>query len=463
MKVTIAVTRERDSASIVEVVEPRGLIIGRAADASIRITDDPYVSRRHVFLEIAPPRCRLRDLSSTNPPRVNGNVVTECDLHDGDVIDLGHTRLRIAIDDRPPDLEPSIDRPPPRPKPASSASALPAPCTYCAEDLAPIANADGRAAELEPAALYACARHVEAEHDAEARHVGPYVVVRGLGQGSMGTVSLVHHPETGRLWALKRIHDLGNATLVKRFAREVRLMQQVVHSNVLRCVDTGVAIDGRPYVVTEYAPDGALEDLIRRRGGPLEPPEAVALVRGVLEGVAHLHALGIVHRDVKPSNILLRDGTAKLADFGIAKSYANAGGTCYTRPGTRMGTLMFMPPEQIRDAAGVRETADLYAVGVTLYYLLTGHFSFDFPSPTEAAAGAAGWQDVDAALDALMRYRRARHPFFVILEQEPIPIRERTPGIPAGLAAAVDRAVRKEPAERFESAPAFLAALEGIV
>ena len=460
MKVTIAVTRPHDSASIVEIVEPRGLIIGRAADASIRIAHDRYVSRRHVFLEVAPPHCRLRDLSSTNPPLVNGHKVSECELHDGDVIDLGRTRLRIAIDARPPDLEPSIERPPPPPRVPSGASVA-ARCTECGNDLGAIADADGRAGELGSAALYACAHHLEAE-TAGGQQVGPYAVVRALGEGSMGTVSLVHHPETGRLWALKRIHDLGNPTLVKRFAREVRLMQQVVHPNVLRCVDTGVDKDGRPYVVTEYAPGGALEDLVRRSGGPLEPADAMALVRGVLAGVEHLHALGIVHRDIKPSNILLRGDTAKLGDFGIAKSYANAGGTSYTRPGTRMGTLMFMPPEQIRDAAGARETADLYAVGVTLYYLLTGHFSFDFPSPAEAAAGAAGWNDVDAALDALLRHRRARHPFFVILEQEPIPIRERAPMLSEELAAVVDRAVRKEPGERFESARAFAAALEAV-
>jgi serine/threonine-protein kinase len=415
-----------------------------------------------VYLEVAPPRCRLRDLSSTNPPRVNGEPISECELRDGDVIDLGRTQLRIAIVEDAPELEPSVDLPPvPAVTPAAQAPIAPR-CAYCDTDLTIVADLDGRAAELADAALYACARHFEAEIADDTTRVGPYVAVRRLGEGSMGTVSLVHHPVTARLWALKRIHDLGNPTLVKRFAREVRLMQQIVHPHVLRCVDTGVDTDGRPYVVTEYAPDGALEDLMRRRGGPLAPGEAVPLVRGILAGVEHLHALGIVHRDIKPSNILLRRGVAKLGDFGIAKSYARAGGTSYTHPGTRLGTLMFMPPEQIRDAAGVREPADLYAVGVTLYYLLTGHFSFDFPSPAEAAAGAQGWQDVDAALDALLRHRRARHPFFVILEQEPIPIRDRAPALPPFLAAVVDRAVRKEPVDRFESAAAFGAALEGI-
>jgi serine/threonine-protein kinase len=149
----------------------------------------------------------------------------------------------------------------------------------------------------------------------------------------------------------------------------------------------------------------------------------------------------------------------KLADFGVAKSYAAAGGTWHTKHGTRLGTLMFMPPEQVRDAASVGVPADIYAIGVTLYYLLTGQYSFTFPSQIEAAAHREGTGDLEAALRALMRYHRIKHPFSVILEDEPVPVRERTHAVSVALAQVVDRAVRKDPAARFASAAAFRDAL----
>jgi serine/threonine protein kinase len=212
-------------------------------------------------------------------------------------------------------------------------------------------------------------------------------------------------------------------------------------------------------------PDGALEALIQERGGRLPLGEAVRIMDAVLAGLECLHGHGIVHRDVKPLNILLRGGTPKLADFGIAKSYARAGGAWRTRPGTPLGTLMFIPPEQITDAGNVREPADVYAAGVTLYYLLTGRYSFDFPGPLEAAAfqreQPGVWKNVEAALQALIRYRRVKHPFFVILEEEPVPVRERDRSIPAALAAVVDRAVQKDARARFPSVAEFRHALEG--
>src|SRR5262245_44282275 len=98
MKVALTVTGGAQEERVHEFSEPCGFIIGRARDVEVRIADDPYVSRRHVYLEICPPRCRLRDLGSTNPPHVNGNPVVECELFDEDVIEVGYTRIRVAIE-----------------------------------------------------------------------------------------------------------------------------------------------------------------------------------------------------------------------------------------------------------------------------------------------------------------------------------------------------------------------------
>jgi serine/threonine-protein kinase len=124
---------------------------------------------------------------------------------------------------------------------------------------------------------------------------------------------------------------------------------------------------------------------------------------------------------------------------------------------------MFMSPEQVRNAGEVREPADIYAAGVTLYYLLTGQYSFDFPTPAEILAFQKQkpdlWKKPREALRILMQLRRIMHPFQIILSEEPIPIQQRNPSIPHTLAAVVDRAVRKEARERFQSAAEFRSAL----
>jgi serine/threonine protein kinase len=224
----------------------------------------------------------------------------------------------------------------------------------------------------------------------------------------------------------------------------------------------------------EYVAGGSLQDLVSAAKGRLQPAEAVALIGQALDGLAYIHAQSIIHRDIKPQNILVRrhqesgrpgDCTAKLADFGLAVSYARAGGTRLTKAGSRFGTLMFMPPEQIRDAASVREPADTYAVGVTLYYLLTGQYPYNFPAPAEIQAfqqqNRKLWDRPEEAIQALMQLRRIMHPFHIILDETPIPIRQRDPSIPELLATVVDRAVRKPIAERFQTAEEFRRVLQG--
>ena len=155
----------------------------------------------------------------------------------------------------------------------------------------------------------------------------------------------------------------------------------------------------------QYLPDGSLDALVNPENPAMAPDEAVAVIVSALDGLSYIHERKIIHRDIKPANILLdrrrrdRLGYAKVSDFGLAVCYANAGGIRWTRQGTSMGTFMFMSPEQARNAAGVRETADTYSMGVTLYYLLTGSYSFDFPSPAEiarkVAAGVTAWRGID--------------------------------------------------------------------
>ncbi|WP_288131318.1 AAA family ATPase [Accumulibacter sp.] len=149
------------------------------------------------------------------------------------------------------------------------------------------------------------------------------------------------------------------------------------------------------------------------------------------------------------------------------KCYGLAGGTRITKLNTAMGTLMYMPPEQVRNTATVKEPADLYAVGNMLYYLLTGRYSLDFPTPADIREirrqKPEEWRTPEDALRMIMKIERIQHPFKIILNEEPIPIRQRDASIPERLAAVVDRAVKKDPDQRFQTAAAFRDALLGAV
>jgi serine/threonine protein kinase len=430
---------------------------------------------------------------------VNGKPVVECEIADGDILELGYTQFKVSIIKqvaprmwRCGTYGQSIELLPGEPAPEicpacvekqrqaaqRAQTAKPVHCSSCRTDLTKQANSDGRAEELQDVAVYACEQHIPPGDMFAGAMVGDYEIRRLLGEGGMGAVYLVYHRRTARVLALKQMKDLTDALLIKRFDREMRLLQGLVHQNVVRYIDMGIDGKGAPYLVTEYVPHGSLADEVAAQGGRLRHDLAVNLIGEVLNGLDYIHGQSkpILHRDIKPQNILLHRMAAtgapgfftpKLADFGLAVSYARAGGTRLTKTGTKLGTLMFMPPEQIRDAGTVRESADTYAVGVTLYYLLTGQYSFNFPTPGEILEFQkkmkGGGKKPQEMLQALMQLKRILHPFQIILSEEPTPIQKRDPAIPRKLAAVVDKAVRKDAQERFQSAAEFRGALQQAV
>ena len=211
---------------------------------------------------------------------------------------------------------------------------------------------------------------------------GRYRIISRLGAGAMAVVELADDMQLERPVAIKRLaegmaEDVGFRT---RFIREARAAARLSHPNVVRVFDTGES-DGVPFIVMEYVPGETLGALLARRR-TLAPAEVVELGVQACAGLAEAHEQGLVHRDVKPQNLILRDdGTLKIADFGIVRGDET---TRLTQHGTVLGTAAYLSPEQ---AAGADVTAasDLYSLGAVLYESLTGRTPYEFASLAELA------------------------------------------------------------------------------
>ncbi|HZT52763.1 MAG TPA: serine/threonine-protein kinase [Gaiellaceae bacterium] len=257
------------------------------------------------------------------------------------------------------------------------------------------------------------------------RVAGRYELVRPLGHGAMAVVDLARDLELDRLVALKRLAEnlARDDELRRRFLREARLAARLAHPNVVRVFDVGQD-GGRPFIAMEYVEGETLAELLARRG-PLPPAEVAALGLQACHALAAAHAAGLVHRDVKPQNLLLgRDGTLRLGDFGIA---AGHDGTRLTVAGTVLGTAGYLAPEQARGEQ-VTAAADLYALGAVLYELLRGE------PPRRAASLAALATGSGPA---------------------PQEVARRLRGAPAELVAAIADCLAPQPDERPPSAAAL--------
>jgi len=264
-------------------------------------------------------------------------------------------------------------------------------------------------------------------NDWTGQTIGGYQIAEEIGQGGMAVVYRAYQPQLERWVAIKvlRATEARGQEFLDRFRREARAIAALRHPNILTIHDYGEE-GGIAYIVMEYVPGGTLKDRLARQ--PMEWPDVATLIIPVGRALAYAHSQGIVHRDVKPANVLLpRPDWPLLGDFGLVKMIGHPQGI--TRPGISIGTPSYFSPEQ---AAGedIDHRSDVYSLGIVLYELLAGRLPFEGKTPID------------------MMFRRLREP--------PAPPRSLNPRLTPQLEAVILQALARDPAARYSTMEALV-------
>lgn len=412
--------------------QPDTFLIGRTSDSHLSLPDDRFFSRHHCLIDIAPPYCFLRDLGSTNGTFVNRRRVSEAYLKDGDQIQGGETVLLVEV--RASETSKS---------PTPSAEHLSQPTIVTVECLNCGRREQAQANSEDEQLTFLC-EDCREELKRTPQPIPGYDSVRVLGRGGMGCVMLARNQKTGRAVAIKTLlpEFAVSEKAMRRFLREIDVAAALKHPNIVEFLDRGTH-NGTVYLVSEFVEGADAAKLADTRGGTLPYHETKAIITQALDALAYAHAHGYIHRDIKDQNILV-SGTgaelvAKLTDFGLAKSFTQSGMSGVTVAGEMAGTLAYMPPEQLRNFRDVRPQSDIYAIGMTAYSLLTGALALNLSSKTSVA-------------DTIK----------AIFEQPAVPIRDRAPHLSPQVGEIIDRALVKDPNQRWQSAGAMRTALMNV-
>jgi serine/threonine-protein kinase len=418
------------------VDRPETITVGRSSKVKFAMTQDLMLSREHFLIENHPPLCHLVDLGSTNGTKVNGLRVGRVLLRDGDDVAAGDSRFAIRFTG------------------STWGDANAVPCPGCGATL----SADDTQLSAEdsdhPSEFLVTSEPLRFCDECESRRKRfpktdrDYLIEQWIGGGGMGEVFRARQISKNRRVAIKMISPGNSAAERVRhyFQREMGVLRNLLmpggdsHPNIVAFYDV-FEVDGQFQLVMEYVDGKDALDWIRGLDRPLPTTAAAQIGRQLLSALDFAHSKGYVHRDVKPSNLLVMGPVhrprIKLSDFGLAKSFANSEAfTTLTRQGDVGGSTGFISPDHIRDFSDVKEPADIYSAAVTLFYLLTNQYPYLGFDP------------------------RRPDTYNVILENPPLPLRAFRPDAPEGLEKILLKALHKQPRDRWKSAKAMAMALQ---
>lgn len=404
------------------------------------VGDDPKCSRVHLIMEANPPISRIRDLGSTNHTYVNGQKVIQASLSDGDTMLIGSTTFKVRIEETEMDqvcenedvfltTEDSSE--------AGMTEGLTVRCARCGNESELTKSPPDPSGEH----LFVCTGCRE-EMKLDGEQIPGYRYLSQLSKGGMGILWLAEETKTGRQVVVKTmIPDIASSwRMVQMFLRESRISLGLSHPNIVEFITAG-QFDDQLFVVLEFVDGLDAEALRQQHGGHLPAASVVQIGVQVLDALEYAHSRDIVHRDLKPANIMVTGSEGiykvKVTDFGLARNYRAAGMSDITQQGEIRGSIPYMSPEQVLDPSKSDPRTDVFGLGATIYHLLTGEFCYKF--------------------------RKKEDPLVTIMETDTVPVETRGIPVSDSLASVINRALAKDPDQRFQSAAEMRAALSASV
>ncbi len=432
------------------------LVIGREQSCDL-VLSDRGVSRQHATISFVAQKWQIKDLGSTNGLQltraISGKTVelrSDCiHLEHGDQLAIGEASLRIELTppaDSPTELlAPCVAVGPTElltPQSKTLSNPMRADKTFAGANNIEAENADGPA--VHDAFFSECTKEASFSEQQLPFFFRNYQIEKKIGAGGMGEVFLASNTSErsnpARLAVKFLRNQRGSSDQDRaRFVREMEISAQLKHSSIVDCLDCGEE-RGQPFIVMPYCSGGNLAELLKRTGA-LNLRRALRLLDRLLAGVEHAHQAGIVHRDLKPFNVLLAKDSLnkfvpKISDFGLAKSYLQAGDSGMTVNGTVGGSWAYMPKEQLTNFRFVSPQSDVWSLGAILYECLTQKL----PRPMKPG--------VD--------------PIRTILDSELVSIMDIFPGIPKRVAHFIMKSLSPEAADRYKDAGQMRAALRTV-
>lgn len=457
-KVTLTITKGKLSGQQYTCNSRTSCIIGRAFDCNIKLPDDKNhstISRYHCLLDINPPDIRIRDFGSRNGTYVNGEKIgqresdqtpeeaakikfPEYDLKSGDRIELGDTIFEVDIKADPEE---------------NSEKEISSKKITISNFVTLEVNHPDQPNLLEQVLkIFKVAKNSNDKHDNLGK-IKDYNIIKILGKGGFGEVYLAQHSYSQEYVALKVMLPAvaANNWAVQMFLREMANTRALQHRNVVKLLDYSFS-EGLFFFTMDFCNAGTAEDLLKKRGGKLPVDLAVPIILQVLDGLEYTHnaeipyvklndggfgkGKGLVHRDLKPGNIFLTrvkdEVIVKVGDYGLSKAFDLAGLSGHSITGTKAGTPVFIPRQQVLEFKYAKPEVDVWAAAASLYYMLTRFLPRDFSGNDR---------------------------FLAVLRNDPVPIRDRDPNIPKKLAEVIDLGLVEKPEIYFKSANQFKQAL----